>query len=174
VYGPLTSDDWNRLAAGGTFREIAVQLGGHRILDPSNAEKSRVERSTIRDLNHLVGHITAVRARHVNLSLKYSNVTDDDLRLVASIGNLRHLSLNGTDISDAGLRHLGTCQRLEALSLPETNVTEDGLKQLRDLPALKWVMIDDRVTPEQRRRLRQVLPEVDFVVIGHSGRRTDH
>ena len=72
------------------------------------------------------------------LSLIGTNVTDDQLKLLVGLKNLRSLRLNQTAVTDAGLKHLGQMKSLKYLCLGGVDATPEGVKQLkRDLPGLQ-------------------------------------
>jgi hypothetical protein len=73
-----------------------------------------------------------------SLRLQLADATDDGMRYVATLPNLRELVLYGgrPGISDRGLAHVVTCASLEAVSLVNTRVTDKGLSALEKLPAL--------------------------------------
>jgi hypothetical protein len=76
-----------------------------------------------------------------SMSLQRTLITDEGLRHVARLPNLRRLALDGNDISDAGLSHLGGCPKLEMLSLNEAEVTFVGFGHLSKLPNLRHLYL---------------------------------
>lgn len=67
--------------------------------------------------------------RHLDLS--YSEITDEDLRLVAELSDLEELSLNGTNITGTGLVYLTTgCERLANLELEGCPLSPKCLEHL--------------------------------------------
>jgi hypothetical protein len=73
-----------------------------------------------------------------SLSLIATNVTDDQLKILAGLKSLRSLRLNQTVVSDAGLKHIGRMKSLKYLCLGGVDATPEGVKQLkRDLPGLQ-------------------------------------
>jgi hypothetical protein len=65
------------------------------------------------------------------LSLIATNVTDDQLKLLVGLKNLRSLRLNQTAVSDAGLKHLGQLKSLKYVCLGGVDATPEGVKQLK-------------------------------------------
>lgn len=66
-------------------------------------------------------------------------VTDEGIRHLARLPNLRHLDLQGTSITDAGLGALRELPALERLSLAWSAVTDAGMHHLADLTRLQEV-----------------------------------
>jgi len=78
--------------------------------------------------------------RVVSLNLSDTGVTDDDLRVVATLSELRRLDLTHTRISDAGLRHLAPLKKLEYIDVSHTRVTDNGVQILGSQhPRLKMI-----------------------------------
>jgi hypothetical protein len=75
-------------------------------------------------------------------------LTDDGLRVLASVPNLRELDISGIPISDAGLEVLFELKKLETLNLAGTRVTDRGIgvleanRTLRDVN-LAWTSTGD-------------------------------
>ena len=68
------------------------------------------------------------------------DVTDDTLKLLADLPELRELDLNDTPITDAGLVFLATLPKLEHLRVARTKVTPDGVaKHVLGNPRLKAI-----------------------------------
>jgi hypothetical protein len=65
--------------------------------------------------------------------------TDDGMRLLARLPNLRHLHAGGTAITDRGLEVLRDLPALETLSLKMTNVTDAGMVHLSHCEKLQRV-----------------------------------
>jgi hypothetical protein len=66
-------------------------------------------------------------------------VTDEGVRALAGLPNLRHLDLGGTAITDRALDGLRTLPALESLSLWGTRVTDAGMDALRACDRLRAV-----------------------------------
>ena len=66
----------------------------------------------------------------VEIDLSGTKVTDDNLRLLSELGELRTLNLHRTGISDAGIEHLMGLEHLTTLTLGDTRITNTGLKTL--------------------------------------------
>lgn len=67
----------------------------------------------------------------------FPKVTDDLLRDICELLDLRELNLSGAEVTDGGLVHLKNLKKLEKLNLSGTGITDDGLSQLTDLTHLR-------------------------------------
>jgi hypothetical protein len=66
-------------------------------------------------------------------------VTDDGIRHIARLPNLRHLDLGGTAVTDRGLAVLRELPNLETVSLALTRVTDAGIAHLANCDELREV-----------------------------------
>jgi hypothetical protein len=97
------------------------------------------------------------------LNLARTKVTDDGLKSVEALTNLRKLHLENTRIGDEGLTHLKNLANLEYLNLYATQVTDSGLKNLEGLKKLKSLYLwQTKVTPEGVESLKKALPQCDI------------
>jgi len=64
-------------------------------------------------------------------------VTDDALRTIGQLTNLKELELRAQDVTDEGLKHLAPLEQLERLDLSRTQVTNEGLTHLAALKSLQ-------------------------------------
>ncbi len=139
-----------------------------------------VNNATVRDedLRALAG------LRFCELSLNFSNVTDDQIVGGPLPANLKCFAAQGTALGDRALEHIAGCQSLEAVELHGTSVTDAGVAHLVRLPNLymlgleKTPLTDDAVehlkkmkqlrvlrvwqtsiTPQRMDELRKALPE---------------
>ena len=99
-----------------------------------------------------------------SLQLHHVGVSDDDLKHLAGLVNLKSLFLsaqfNGR-LSDAGLAPLPALKNLETLKLAEMVLTADGLKQLVALKALKTLTLEKiGITEQDIAKLKVTLPDV--------------
>ncbi len=65
--------------------------------------------------------------------LSKSQITDDDLQILANLPDLVFLDLQGTKISDVGVRTLGILTKLRVLILNGTDCTDRGVESLKSL-----------------------------------------
>ena len=73
------------------------------------------------------------------VQLSHTNVTDEDLRYLTKLHDLRELSLANTSITDAGLRHLTKLKKLERLALQGTDITDEGMQIVGRTRSLKEI-----------------------------------
>jgi Leucine-rich repeat (LRR) protein len=89
------------------------------------------------------------------LDIPFSQVTDDGLAALADLTRLEHLNLHEAKISGRGLRHLQGLQSLRSLYLSNTRVDDDGVAYLRGLKSLESVVLyNTRITDEALLQLR--------------------
>lgn len=83
-----------------------------------------------------------------SLDLGETDVTDEGLKALAAMKNLRRLSLDRTRITDAGLQNLSGLKLLEYLNVHTTAVTDAGLIALKPLKQLRSLYVwQTKVTP---------------------------
>lgn len=90
-------------------------------------------------------------------------VTDEDLKLLASLPSLKSLTLMGRGVTDSGLKHLEKLNSLQTLTLSATSVTDEGIAALKQaLPDCRISGIGDRSFGSARGRFngtpRQIRP----------------
>ena len=97
------------------------------------------------------------------LNLAKTKITDDGLKVLEPLKNLRRLHLENTKIGDAGLAHLKDLTNLEYLNLYGTQVTDSGLSQLEGLKNLKAIYLwQTKVTPAGVENLKKALPKCEI------------
>ena len=74
-------------------------------------------------------------------------ISDDGMKILATLPDLMHLRVRLSIISDKGLAHLQGCENLRVLNLPNCHLTDQGIMALRQLPRLRQLRIGgDSVT----------------------------
>jgi len=107
--------------------------------------------------------LTPLDVQMAVLNLARTKVTDDGLKSVEGMTNLRKLHLENTKVGDAGLAHLKGLSNLEYLNLYGTPVTDAGLAQLEGLKNLKSLFLwQTKVTPEGVDKLKKALPQCEI------------
>lgn len=158
------------LPASDSFRIVAVQMLEQRAVredqfDFPSAASETIERLnsnyrvirpvsrnspavTVNVYNHslysstMIEELSAIRQQIVALDLGNMPVTDEDLRHIALLTNLRRLNLNFTSITGDGLARLRVLQRLEHLSIAGTTTGYSEVKGLLgSLPDLRRLAI---------------------------------
>ena len=107
-----------------------------------------------------------------DVDLSGSNVTDDELFLIASLDNLDTLRLSNTKITDKGIAHLADHPRLADLTLSGTQVTNAVLTPLSTMHSLNRVSVDQTaVTREAMLRFAKRQGLSGFCQIGAGAKR---
>jgi hypothetical protein len=120
------------------------------------------ERVDDRTLARLAPHA----AEFSKLSLVSSDVTDEGLRHVAGMHNLRELILQKTAIDGSGLPHLESIRSLEVLNLAHTALNDSGSVNLLHMPSLKEVYLyNTAVSDSILEDLRTHMPETDILEV---------
>jgi hypothetical protein len=173
----------------GTF--FAIYLGVYFVWFAIRFPQAQRQERAVIAINKLGGHVIPWvefigepgYRKLLGVELSDSNVTDDDLELLASLNGPGDLNLTNTKVSDAGLRHLvglkrlhslelnrtkitdagletiGTIHELVGLDLERTEVTDAGLDHIRGLTNLVWLDLrDTKVTKLGLNKLQQALP----------------
>lgn len=96
------------------------------------------------------------------LYLNKTQITDEGLKHLAGLKQLRRLHLANTAITDAEVRHLEGLENLETLNIYGTKVTDAVLESVAKLPKLKKVFLyDTEVNPRTAFRFLNKHPELD-------------
>ncbi len=68
-------------------------------------------------------------------------LTDDGLKQLGALKQLKRLELSDTPVTDDSVRHLAGLKKVEMLDLDRTKVTDAGLKRLAEMEnhrSLNW------------------------------------
>lgn len=107
--------------------------------------------------------LSQVSTQIATLNLARTKITDDGLKAIEPLKNLRKLHLENTKIGDAGLTHVKDLPSLEYLNLYGTQVTDSGLDQLSGLKNLKSLYLwQTKVTPAGVEKLKKALPKCEI------------
>ncbi|MDB5385802.1 MAG: inlA 2 [Planctomycetaceae bacterium] len=122
----------------GTYFECGSFL---KVQKAIQAAQTRSNRAAVEHVSELQGKLESridpkTQQEVVSVLLGKSKVTDSDLRVLASIGNLKSLDLASTQITDAGLENVALIVKLSSLDLSHTSVTDAGLRSLSHLEKL--------------------------------------
>ena len=103
--------------------------------------------------------LSKVAPQLYDLNLAGTKVSDDGLKALDNMTNLRRLHLEKTAVSDAGLSHLKNLGNLEYLNLYHTSVSDTGVEQVQGLKKLKNVYLwESKVTAAGAENLKKALP----------------
>lgn len=98
------------------------------------------------------------------LNLAGTKITDDGLKQIAGMKQLKRLHLEKTQIGDVGLDHLLGLAELEYLNLYGTQVTDAGAAKLAAMKNLKKVYFwQSQVSEEGIKSLQTALPDCQVV-----------
>ena len=99
-----------------------------------------------------------------DLRLNMRQLTDDGIRPVATLTQLRRLDLCCSQITDHALPYLAGLRQLRTLDLYSTQVTDEGLEHLRGLKNLEQVKLrGTNVTHQGAARLQAALPNCEIL-----------
>ena len=104
-------------------------------------------------LTHLAG-LTALQTLVLEGN---TGITDDGVRCVERLKNLRHLSLFASTIGDGGLKHLACLTNLRTLRLSGARITNEGAAALAPLTSLEWLdLYFTRITDDGAAHLKSL------------------
>jgi hypothetical protein len=101
--------------------------------------------------------------RVIELNVEGKEISDEDLRSISELTELKRLSLYGSTFDQAGLKDLASAGRLEALGIGNTAITDQSLIWMAEIPSLRWLWIFecDKLTPDGVAKFRQLRPDVE-------------
>jgi hypothetical protein len=105
----------------------------------------------------------------IGVRLSARQITDDDLRHIEALPQLRALYLPATPISDAGMIRLSRMRNLETLDLCGTSIGDDGLRHLRDVGSLRTLLLWDTPVTDAGLRHLANLDKLDRLELGRTG-----
>lgn len=105
-------------------------------------------------------------AEHITwLSLAQTDITDDELTIVAKFLNLTRLQLERTNISDIGIAKLSSLKHLEAINLYGTRVTDNCLPEIKKMQGLKRVYLwQTKVNVSNAKALEEDNEELEVII----------
>jgi hypothetical protein len=99
----------------------------------------------------------------VDLDLSNSALTDEDMKILATVQAPVFVDLSGTAITDQSLEHVRAFIEMRTLNLADTHVTDAGLEHLSGLARLEDLELSGtRVTQEGVQRLQRALPACEI------------
>ncbi len=99
------------------------------------------------------------------VALVSEDFTDDELAVLASLGDLKVLRFHSSRITDEGIAKLSTCQELEALEIRWARITDAAMPHIGTLKNLKELRLDNtRVTDAGLKHLRNLLQLSDLMI----------
>jgi hypothetical protein len=145
-----------------------IQLAGLRKLNHLECAytHSPGSRNEYRDIQNasmdIIGSLHKLEILRLH-SCRY--VTDDGLRRLSALTNIRELDLTQWGISDNGLKSLGSMNKLEVLNLTSTGITDAGIELLLSLlpnmPSFKKIiLIGTKVSEKGKQRISDSYPKI--------------
>ena len=93
-------------------------------------------------------------------------VTNEGLRTIASLENLRGLDLGPSAWDGEGLRFVGEMTRLEELTLADDDVRDEDLRHLGNLTALSWLDIGQTAVGDSGLDHLATLGQIEALCLG--------
>jgi len=152
------------VADAGTLTKIR-QTGALAMPLAQNTNLIEVDLNLVGDHieNGQLADLAPVSQQVASLNLARTKITDDGLKALEPLKNLRRLHLENTKIGDTGLTHLKGLVTLEYLNLYGTQVTDSGIEQLSGLKNLKALYLwQTKVTPAGVATLKKSLPKCEI------------
>lgn len=144
--GSLEILEFFALSAQGKPAELEVLSGLSQItsleLDDCAVDESQFKTLTLQKLQVL--------------SLSRVRLTDNCLKIVGNLNNLKRLNLTGASISDEALEYLRHLPLLEVVSLMNTQTTDRGLEPIGKIRSLRELNLSPNVTDSGLEYLKQL------------------
>lgn len=115
-------------------------------------------------LTHLeIAPVFAESGRVIELNVEGKEISNEDLKRISELTELKKLSLYGSTFDQTGLKDLANAGRLEALGVGKTAVTDQALVWIAEISSLRWLWIFecDKLTPDGVAEFRQARPDVE-------------
>jgi len=163
----------------GAFANLARQSGVEtlnitgRYWDEAIAELRRMQSLKVLILQGLFqdgDYMTDVSLSHIgemrsleSLDLYTGRFTEEGIRFLAQLPNLKHLYLANTRLTDAGLRNIAGIHSVEDLTIRAEGLTDEDIGCLQELGKLKRLCLfyNRLITDEAIARLREKLPGLE-------------
>ena len=102
-------------------------------------------------------------ARILNSGGNCPPVSNELLKDLLKVPNLRHVELAGSGIADRQLELIGKVSSLDTLDLSQTSIGDTGIQHLVNLDKLRHLnLMGSKVTAEGIQQLRAALPSCDI------------
>jgi hypothetical protein len=156
---------------GGWKIEFPDKGGQPASIDPKSVPASEAEKAVLALVDKLGGGAKVKRDPVLpgqpitEVSLSGSKVTDDDLKLLARLPQLKKIHLNATQISDAGLKALAPLKQLEFLNVMGTRITDAGLAEVSRLTRLQEIWLSSTGVTDAGLKHLVGLPDLGVVYL---------
>ncbi len=102
--------------------------------------------------------------RIVGVYLGGTTVSDENVRELSALTELRELFLHSTSVTDKALDSIGNLQSLQMLHLASTQITDQSLENIAQLKNLREIFLNEtQVTEAGIARIRQRLPQTKVI-----------
>jgi Leucine-rich repeat (LRR) protein len=114
-------------------------------------------------------HIAELRELEMLYLRGCDRITNDGLRHLQGLTNLRDLTITSDQVTNDGIQHLAGLKNLESLDLSEVSITDEGVKHLHGLTRLKLLFfcrlgeVPPLVSVEAVQQLKQLIPACSIV-----------
>lgn len=136
---------------------LARSLGGRALFEGERLFRLELQRSRLRDgdLPNFVAWVPDLE----EIDISATKVTDEGIKVLATMPRLRKVSMSALKITTAAVEHLATMPELTDLYLVATPLTDDAVTALAKLTHLRRLSVSgSKLTDEGVERLRQALP----------------
>lgn len=120
---------------GFQVRELVV---GSSLLDITLPD-NMVDLKDESDLNKKIALLVAIKENVIRLDMGGNGITDEHLKSISELTNLRQLKLPDNPITDKGTAYLEKLTFLNSINLYKTNISKLSLSQFSEMPNLKRV-----------------------------------
>lgn len=142
-----------KLQSSGLLASVAKTVGPDMVVEPKEFFVNSPQNQSV-PMNDL---LTMKSAEH--LALNTSGVTDDDLKRLTELPNLKHLNLSSTTVSDAGIANLVDLN-LISLHIQNLAITDGCIESLGHIKSLKWISVTKGTfSADAIERLQDTLPQ---------------
>ena len=107
-----------------------------------------------------------------SLDLKGTSVTDRGLQRLQGLTYLRYLRMHGTQVTGAGFAKLGSLTNLSELNLDYTKTDDEGVKRIARLSGLKVLRLGGTEVTDQGLEHVGALTGLEFLCVGGNTRVT--
>lgn len=108
-----------------------------------------------------------------SFSVTETEITDNGMKHLRGLTNLRVLVLYGNKLTGAGTVHLSSLTQLQHLELGHTKVDDEGLKHLANLKHLEYLSLDGAPVTDRGLEYLENLTELRTLHLGYGPRITD-
>lgn len=105
------------------------------------------------------------------LQLWNTQVSDDGLSELVGLRKLSLLNLYGTPFTSAALPHIAKLHSLERLQLSNTSISDENVELLAELSQLRYLSLPSSVSLEKSQQLKRKLPDCQISLLYPNSRK---